>query len=1244
MRIEQISEERLSKVSESELKSLRFRFIQLWEKNFKGTDKQQVGSLDRKDFVKRYKLLIKIMAQRGIYPQTASSLDKYIFDSAMYKFSVPNLGDIVVVPDYCSLAGSYIRNPKTAKDADIVLRSPEEQRDETLELKLGRVLSKLVEKDMEFIYHAAGPHSSYIPIYDLILRPKDTMQIIKVKETKITKEKLAAEEERSKEYDYYHSLDQWDEVRISDAAAIVKELDPGSILDLGCGSGYFISLLQSGGRKVFGVDSSEVAISLAKGRNIEVMEHDLDEALPFKNNSFDNVIAFHTLEHLEKPEVLISEAQRIALEKAIILCPLGDRFCPDHKQSFKELKDFKKLFPEEDWKVEELQYAVGVAVYEKPERLKKAALKPLQRFKPTKFAPATGYTESEFFDIEKWSDWAKDYLKEGIALEMKYNGYHSVLEIDENKKSLIYFEDTMEDKSSIFPDLVEELKLVGKTVILDADIGMRSKKGELLPRVDLAILAQTKDEISGWWKHPKRTMPEAKLEVHVYDCLYYNGKDIHDEEFHVRRKILEQIFGAHDFKYLQLSPVYIVKNKKDFISRARKLSALQGSEGAVAKWINFKYPIYPKTTPATSKFKKSLEVKFQVLKVIPTKTPGTVNLRIAYRDNSELIDAGKTFNTKLKAKIGDIVTVTVDEVIPMKEKDKWKLGFVSPAVQDLEVAWKRAEDRSSILRRASLKGILQANEEVRRELGMKKTTEKELIEWKDLTAFDKQREGVGGEFGNIDFDIGVKGEAVLQLHIMGIEEDKIEDLKKISKRALIARLDLHKLERLLKDTIGEQGAHFDLRLRPSGAGYWEGGEIMIGNLSGISKLADYKEGDKLRFAWKQSRAGEKKTVVVRGPLSWMSAGARTIEIFAPGEVGALAKTYGAMITVDKMKWEIYIADKHAKKIRFKDRYLTGNWLFAYVPVTAAGKKGKRVWMVSKLKEEKTEKQILNSPTLAYKAVYGKLPSKSLRGRTQFPKKMWRGIEVDAHLKSEWLEQLNNIKGIEIRSTDEGKSKERVAFVVLRMKDSENDNKAEAISESLNKMEGLYSLCDIGTEKRSRIVVAGKVIYGQNDWKEWWNSLAEKIEKALSSIMKLDIERPGAGEKVIKKEVFFPIFKVSEDEQIVGGVVYEPMKEDAQKDYATAEEIKEACYYYMENARQFKIQHKGKFITDKIKILENYIAPEDFTIDKQKVKKGTWIMIIRILDKNIWKDIKEERISGFSMAGIGRRRKVKNIST
>jgi len=138
----------------------------------------------------------------------------------------------------------------------------------------------------------------------------------------------------------------------------------------------------------------------------------------------------------------------------------------------------------------------------------------------------------------------------------------------------------------------------------------------------------------------------------------------------------------------------------------------------------------------------------------------------------------------------------------------------------------------------------------------------------------------------------------------------------------------------------------------------------------------------------------------------------------------------------------------------------------------------------------------NSPTFAYIAVYGKEPDFWLRGRTEAPKKIWRGIEVDAHLKDKWLEELNSIPEIEIRASDEGKNEIRVPFVVFRFSNPKNDYRAKKVSKILNSMTNIYSKCDIGAENRPRIVVAGKTWYGKSDWEEWWDKLAGKIKNAL----------------------------------------------------------------------------------------------------------------------------------------------------
>jgi len=108
-----------------------------------------------------------------------------------------------------------------------------------------------------------------------------------------------------------------------------------------------------------------------------------------------------------------------------------------------------------------------------------------------------------------------------------------------------------------------------------------------------------------------------------------------------------------------------------------------------------------------------------------------------------------------------------------------------------------------------------------------------------------------------------------------------------------------------------------------------------------------------------------------------------------------------------------------------------------------------------------------------------------------------------------------------------------------------------------------------------------------------------------------------------------------EEHIVYGIVYEPDVVDAQGDIANAEEIRKACYSFMENSQVFKVSHRSKNL--KIRVLENYLAPDDFIIEERPVKKGTWILAIRVLDALVWEKIKRGELEGYSMVGVARER-------
>lgn len=101
-----------------------------------------------------------------------------------------------------------------------------------------------------------------------------------------------------------------------------------TLLDIGCGDGSHLESLAPYLRRSTGVDIFEPAIRKARERNIytETILLDVREiSKRFKVNSFDCVVAFDLIEHMEKTEglVLIEEMEKIAKKKVIIFTPNG---------------------------------------------------------------------------------------------------------------------------------------------------------------------------------------------------------------------------------------------------------------------------------------------------------------------------------------------------------------------------------------------------------------------------------------------------------------------------------------------------------------------------------------------------------------------------------------------------------------------------------------------------------------------------------------------------------------------------------------------------------------------------------------------------------------------------------------------------------------------------------------------------------------------------------------------------------
>lgn len=114
-----------------------------------------------------------------------------------------------------------------------------------------------------------------------------------------------------------------------------------------------------------------------------------------------------------------------------------------------------------------------------------------------------------------------------------------------------------------------------------------------------------------------------------------------------------------------------------------------------------------------------------------------------------------------------------------------------------------------------------------------------------------------------------------------------------------------------------------------------------------------------------------------------------------------------------------------------------------------------------------------------------------------------------------------------------------------------------------------------------------------------------------------------------KEIKLFINKEDEEQQLVYGVVYEPDAEDSHGDYMTAAEIEKAAHGFLKDARNIDKQHD--FNPGVGEVVESYIAPADFTIGEETIKKGSWVLVTKASDE-VWDQIKKGQITGYSMAG------------
>jgi hypothetical protein len=150
----------------------------------------------------------------------------------------------------------------------------------------------------------------------------------------------------------------------------------------------------------------------------------------------------------------------------------------------------------------------------------------------------------------------------------------------------------------------------------------------------------------------------------------------------------------------------------------------------------------------------------------------------------------------------------------------------------------------------------------------------------------------------------------------------------------------------------------------------------------------------------------------------------------------------------------------------------------------------------------------------------------------------------------------------------------------------------------------------------------------------WNGLLEReketgggaVQRAKAAIAEAEFDGV-----VLKHDRVRLVKADGQDEHFVLGIVLEPETEDSQGDVYSEKEVRDAAHGFMEDARQIGYMHR-EMLKQGVAILENFVAPTDMNIDGQHVKKGTWLLGLRVKDASLWKQIKDGTLTGLSIGG------------
>jgi len=182
-----------------------------------------------------------------------------------------------------------------------------------------------------------------------------------------------------------------------------------------------------------------------------------------------------------------------------------------------------------------------------------------------------------------------------------------------------------------------------------------------------------REDVAGYL-HSKGIGDDSTLVANCFDCLFYNSEDIHKKDAIERYDMMKKLgfkqstsdIPKTSIKF-NLVPQILIEDEKQMATVLTNFAECPASEGSILKWGSYSLT----GSGDMLKWKKYEELKAIVLKVNTTKVPTVYNYELGVRFKDEPIDEkeiweingkkyhhiGRSYNTNLKCKVGDIITI-----------------------------------------------------------------------------------------------------------------------------------------------------------------------------------------------------------------------------------------------------------------------------------------------------------------------------------------------------------------------------------------------------------------------------------------------------------------------------------------------------------------------------------------------------------------------------------------------------------